>query len=444
MKVHFIAIGGSVMHGLACALADTGNQVTGSDDNIYDPARSRLEAAGILPEETGWHPERITSELDAVILGMHAFEDNPELARARELNLPVYSFPEFIYHQTSSKQRIVIAGSYGKTTVTAMIMHVLETVGKKFDYLVGAEIDGFKYNVRLSDDAPVIIVEGDEYLSSRIDKRPKFLLYNAHMILLNGMAWDHINVFPTEEEYVAQFETLVKSLGKAADIVVNEDDSRLMDLVNEHKHPESHYLHPFKTPSYRVRDGQFQVKIDGERVGVSVFGKHNMSNIAAAWQVCQLLAVSPEQFRSAIASFKGAGIRLEIVKEEGPNVVIRDYAHAPEKVVASVDATREKYAKTPLTACLELHTFSSLNPEFLPRYKNSLKKADNKIVYVNQDVWGQKRMTPFTEETVTAAFGDKGIQFIQTKEELAAALEGEGVKLMMSSGNFSGLDLNTL
>ena len=231
MKVHFIALGGSVMHGLACALAEAGHQVTGSDDKIYNPARSRLMEAGILPEEEGWHPERITEKLDAVILGMHAYEDNPELARALELKVPIYSFPEFIHRMSENKQRIVIAGSYGKTTVTSMIMHVLESVGKKFDFVVGAAIDGFKYNVRLSEDAPLIVIEGDEYLSSRLDKQPKFLRYRGHVVLLNGMAWDHINVFPSEEVYINQFEQLVKRLGKAADVIVNEEDKPLLDLV---------------------------------------------------------------------------------------------------------------------------------------------------------------------------------------------------------------------
>lgn len=432
------------MHGLACALAEAGHQVTGSDDKIYNPARSRLMEAGILPEEEGWHPERITEKLDAVILGMHAYEDNPELARALELKVPIYSFPEFIHRMSENKQRIVIAGSYGKTTVTSMIMHVLESVGKKFDFVVGAAIDGFKYNVRLSEDAPLIVIEGDEYLSSRLDKQPKFLRYRGHVVLLNGMAWDHINVFPSEEVYINQFEQLVKRLGKAADVIVNEEDKPLLDLVKEYKHPESHYLHTFRTPSYQIKDGQFFVKIAGEKVGVSVFGKHNMSNIEAAWQVCQLLAIKPDQFRSAIAGFKGAGIRLEIIRETEGKIIIRDYAHAPEKVLASVHATREKYPKVSLTACLELHTFSSLNPDFLPRYKNSLNQADRQIVYVNQDVWERKRMEPFSEEVVKKAFGDPKVQFVQSEEQLVSALSGGGVKLMMSSGNFSNLDLSAI
>lgn len=446
MKVHFIAIGGSVMNGLALALAKNGHTITGSDDHIYDPARTKLSQAGLLPDADGWFPERITSDLDAVILGMHAFEDNPELLRAKELGLPVYSFPEFIFEQSRNKQRVVIAGSYGKSTVTAMVMHVLEGLGKKFDYLIGAPVPGFEASVRVSDDAPVILIEGDEYLSSRIDKRSKFLLYHPHICLLNGMAWDHINVFPTEEIYIQQFETLVKQLGKAADVIVNADDERLHALVKEYADEDTHYLHPFHAPSYKVKDGQFHVKIGGERVGVSVFGKHNMSNMAAAWEVCQLLAVTAEDFRRLISTFTGAGIRLETVVDQPGKVVIRDYAHAPEKVAASVQATREKYSKSSFAACFELHTFSSLNPAFLPRYKKALDKADFPIVFVDSAVWERKRMEPFTEETVKSAFGNKKLEFIQSKEALLNRLSelNPEVTLMMSSGNFSGVEFEKL
>lgn len=446
MNIHFIAIGGSVMHSLALALVENGHSISGSDDHIYDPAKGKLAAAGILPELEGWHPDRIHDKLDAVILGMHAFTDNPELARARELNIPVYSFPEFIYEQSRNKQRIVIAGSYGKSTVTSMVMHVLHALERKFDYLVGAAVAGFSNSVRISDDAPIILIEGDEYFASRIDQRPKFLLYQAHICLINGIAWDHINVFPSEEGYVEQFADLIKSLGKAADIIVNEDDDRLMKLVKTYEKPDTHYVHPFSCPSYRVKDGVFQVKIDGERTDVTVFGKHNMSNIAAAWEICQLLAVSPEEFRKHIATFKGAGIRLQTLRNEPGHVVIRDYAHAPEKVLASVHATREKYPKAKLLACFELHTFSSLNPDFLPRYKGALNQADEMIVFVDKDVWERRRMEPLTEPTIRAAFANKKLRFLSSREELQttiADLKPE-VLLMMSSGSFSELDLGSL
>ncbi len=446
MNIHFIAIGGSVMHSLALALATNGHRVTGSDDHLYDPAKGRLEAAGLLPDSLGWHPDRISPSLDAVILGMHAFEDNPELLRARELGLPVYSFPEFIFEQSRNKQRVVIAGSYGKSTVTAMIMHVLQGVGKKFDYLVGASVPGFEHAVKLSDDAPVIIIEGDEYFASKLDPRPKFLLYRPHVCLINGIAWDHINVFPKEEVYVDQFVQLIKSLSKAADIVVNEEDERLMKLVKTHENPDTHYVHPFGCLNYRVKDGKFEVKIDGERCTVSVFGRHNMVNISAAWEICRLMAVRAEEFRQHIATFQGASSRLEIIQDQPDRVIIRDYAHAPEKVLASVQATREKYAKQRITACLELHTFSSLNPEFLPRYKGAMAKADQKIVYVEQGVWERRRMAPLQEADIQRAFGSKDLLFVNSLEDLQALLRNETteVLLLMSSGNFSEMDLRAL
>ncbi len=446
MNIHFIAIGGSVMHGLALSMAQAGHTVTGSDDNIYDPAKTRLEEAGILPPSIGWDASRIHDQLDAVILGMHAFEDNPELLKARELEIPFYSFPEFIYEQSRNKQRVVIAGSYGKSSITAMVMHVLARVGKKFDYLVGAPVKDFAFSVKLTEEAPVIILEGDEYLSSKIDPRPKFLLYKPHVCLINGIAWDHINVFPTEEVYVDQFIQLIRSLGKAADIIVNEDDDRLMKLVRKYEKPDTHYVHAFGCPSYKIKEGVYTVKIEGERTPVTVFGRHNMSNIAAAWEICQLMAVTPEDFRKYISTFEGAGIRLETIKDTDQHTVIRDYAHAPEKVRAAVEATREKYPKRHLTSCLELHTFSSLNPEFLPRYQGALKKADKAIVYVNKEVWERRRLEPMSEQTIRQAFDKKELIFVESLTDLEQQLNSrkDGITLMMSSGNFSGIDMASL
>lgn len=435
------------MHNLALALAQEGHQVSGSDDHIYDPARTRLQQAGLLPEADGWDAARIHAGLDAVILGMHAFEDNPELARARELGIPVFSFPAFIYQQSKQKQRVVIAGSYGKSTVTAMVMHVLQGVGKTFDYLVGAGVPGFDQSVKLTEAAPLIIIEGDEYLASRVDPRPKFLLYEPHMVVINGIAWDHINVFPDEQTYYQQFERLLSSMPKAGDIIFQEEDKALVKMVKEHTDDDIHYLHPFSTPSYRVRDGKCQVKIAGERQAVAVYGKHNMANLAAAWEVCELLAVTPEQFREQIATFTGADNRLEMVADRADRRIIRDYAHAPEKVKATVEAAREQFSDRPLTALVELHTFSSLNPDFLPRYKGSLKAADRKLVFVDQRTWEKRRLAPITEADIRKAFGDKQLEVFQDKDELQAALSSPAqadTLLCMSSGNFSGLDFESL
>lgn len=448
MKIHFIAVGGSIMHSLAIALHQMGHEVSGSDDHIYDPASSNLAAHGLLPESFGWNPDRITSDIDAIILGMHAFEDNPELIHARELELNIYSFPEFIFEHSKQKQRIAIAGSFGKTTITSMVMHVLNGIGKKFDYLVGGQVPGFENSVRLSEEAPIILLEGDEYLSSRIDRRPKFLLYQPHMVLLSGISWDHINVFPTEEEYVKQFELLIQSLSKAADIVYSASDDRLNQLIEEETDPELHYLHPFDLPVYSIREGRYEIEIEGERSAVSVIGKHNMSNIQAAWKVCQLLAVEAKDFLDHIRTFEGAKLRLEVVQESSKEVIIRDYAHAPAKVQASVEAVRERFKDHNLIACVELHTFSSLNKEFLPMYEDTLLPADQKIIFIDPHALEKRRMPMISHQDLQQAFGDDNLVYVNSPEELQNVIDqsrsGNDVLLMMSSGNFGGVHMESL
>jgi UDP-N-acetylmuramate: L-alanyl-gamma-D-glutamyl-meso-diaminopimelate ligase len=448
MNLHFIAIGGSVMHGLALSMKRAGHQVSGSDDYVYDPARSRLDAEGLLPAEEGWFPERIHPGLDRVVLGMHAFADNPELARARALGLPVLSYPEFMLEQSRHKQRVVVAGSFGKTTVTSMILHALRAAGRDFDYLVGAEVPGFDLTVRLSEKAPLIVFEGDEYLASREDPRPKFLLYEPHMVCLTGIEWDHINVFPSEELYVSQFEKLVRSLDKAADLVYNEEDPRVKQLVRQFANPETHYLHPYETPSYKLRKGRFEVKLEGERFPVQVIGRHNMSNLAAAWAVCQQLSLSLEQFMGAMATFTGARLRQQVIHQQGGLVLIRDYAHAPAKVRATVEAVREAYPDHALVACLELHTFSSLNKSFLPLYKDSLRQAQHRLVYVNPHAVEQRRMEAISEGEIHQAFGDRSIRYVQRSGDLVKEVKAwksdKTVVLLMSSGNFDDLDFRLL
>jgi UDP-N-acetylmuramate: L-alanyl-gamma-D-glutamyl-meso-diaminopimelate ligase len=448
MNLHFIALGGSIMHSLAIALKQQGHQVSGSDDHIYDPAAGKLQAAGLLPDAEGWHPARIHAGLDAVILGMHAFEDNPELARARALDLPIYSFPAFIYEQCRDKQRIVIAGSYGKTTTTAMVMHVLQAAGKSFDYLVGAQIEGFDNPVRLSEDAPIIVLEGDEYLASRIDPRPKFLLYHPHIAVITGISWDHINVFPNEDVYEEQFANLLHQLGKAANIIYCEEDTRLRALVETYTDANSQYRHPYSTPKYKVKQGQYEVKLDGEQAFVPLMGRHNMANLAAAWRVCKQVGIETEAFFQHLQSFKGASIRLEVKHESAQQVLIRDYAHAPAKVKASVEAVKERYAAHNLIAVVELHTFSSLNASYLPLYKKTLKKADRRIIYVNPEAVAQRRMPPITRDQLVEAFGEKDLVYATSPEELTRAIEqahqGKDALLLMSSGNLGGLALDSL
>ena len=444
MKIHFIAIGGSIMHSLAIALKQNGHEVSGSDDGIYDPARSRLEEHGLLPSYEGWNPEVIGPDIDAVILGMHAFEDNPELIAAKELGLSIQSFPEFIFDQARHKQRIVVAGSYGKTSVTAMIMHVLQEAGKKFDYLVGAQLDGFDNPVRLSEEAPIIVIEGDEYLASKMDPRPKFLLYKPHIVVINGISWDHINVFPTEEGYVDQFNKLLESLEKAADIIYNSEDKRLGKLVKTHEE-ESYYLHPFSTPSFKVKEEKWEIKLGGKKQVLEVIGKHNMANATAAWEVCELLGIEAGDFLSYLQDFQGAKLRMETLFENDSLIVIRDYAHAPEKVQATVQAVADTYKDHTLIACFELHTFSSLNRSFLPQYRKTMAPADEAIVFVNPGQFSKRRMEPLGKEEVVSAFAHKNLTYVQDSEvlleEIGQKKRGKTVILLMSSGNFQGLSI---
>ena len=449
MRVHFIAIGGSVMHNLAIALHNQGHEVTGSDDEIYDPARGKLDSFGLLPTSEGWDPNRISSEIDAVIVGMHAKADNPELARAKELGLKTYSFPEYIAEHSKSKQRIVIAGSHGKSTITSMVMHVLKAEGRKFDYLVGGKVEGFEHSVRLSDDAPMIILEGDEYLTSPLDPRPKFLLYNAHVALISGIAWDHYNVFPTEAKYRAAFEQFVQTMPKAGMIIYNEEDATIRNIVNVHGDKETYYLYPYKTPDYKIRDSRFEIKFKGKRLPMQVFGRHNMTNIAGAYEVCQLLAVEADTFLQHISSFKGTSKRLERIHEDGQNIIYQDFAHAPSKVKATTDAVMELHKKQDVVAVLELHTYSSLNKDFLAQYAKTLKSVKKKVIFINQHTLEMKGYPSISKAELVAAFKDKDLQYATTAEELKASVaslrSGKGsVFLMMSSGNFAGLDLKDL
>lgn len=449
MKVHFIAIGGSVMHNLAIALHNIGYEVSGSDDEINDPSRSRLAAKNLLPTTMGWDQARIRPDLDAVILGMHAKKDNPELLKAQEIGVKVYSFPEFIFEHSRHKHRVAICGSHGKTTITSMVMHVLRSLNRDFDYLVGAQLEGFETMVKLSKNAPLLIVEGDEYLASPIDRRPKFLIYQPHVTLISGIAWDHINVFPTEAEYIQQFETLVDKLPKAANLVYNDEDKAVRRIVKRFARPDEQYLHPYTTPSYSVNGGVHEVKLKTERQEVGLIGKHNMANMAGAWEVCHYLGVDLPDFMKHMGSFKGAARRMEKIYEDAGNVVFRDFAHSPSKVQATVGAVKDTYGKKNIIACLELHTFSSLNKQFLSQYKKTLKAMKNKIVFIDEHTLKMKNYPPISRAELEDAFQDKGIVYITRAGDLPAAIKSmrkstDNVVLLMSSGNFAGKDLEKL
>jgi len=443
-SIHFIAIGGAAMHNLALALHHKGYKVTGSDDEIKEPSRSRLKAAGLLPEKEGWFPEKLENKPDAVILGMHARADNPELLKAQELALKVFSFPEYFFEQSKNKTRVVIGGSHGKTSITSMILHVLKNTGKNFDYMVGSTVAGFDTMVKLTDDAPVIILEGDEYLSSPVDRRPKFHLYHAHIALLSGIAWDHINVFPTFENYVEQFRIFAESLPEGGSLVYYKQDTELVKIAAGLK-PGIHQI-PYEAPDYFIRNGVSVVKIEGEEIPLQVFGKHNLENLEGAREICSLLGVEGKEFYNAVQSFKGAGRRMELVKQTGDKTIFRDFAHSPSKLKATIAAAKEQFPDSKIIACMELHTFSSLSENFLEQYSATMINADIPVVYFNPATIAHKKLPPVTTEQVKIAFADERIVVFNDPSGLRNFIiqnfKGKSVLLMMSSGTFDGIDLH--
>lgn len=445
-KYHFTAIGGSVMHNLAIVLKEHGHQVTGSDDEINEPSRSRLQAAGLLPDSTGWHPDKITAALDGVIVGMHARPDNPEIQKAQALGIPLISFPEFIFQHSKNKQRVVVAGSHGKTTITAIIVHVLEFYKRSFDYVIGSRVPGLPHSVRLSEGAPLIVIEGDEYFSSPLDRTPKFLRYQHHIGVISGIAWDHANVFPTEDEYIRQFDAFADATPKGGILVFNELDAVTAVLCNKDRPDILHV--PFKTHPYEIENGNvILISSNKEKIPLRVFGKHNLMNIAAAKEVLKKIGITAEQFYKAIPSFVGAAGRLDKIREDQHLVVFKDFAHAPSKVRATTEAVKELYASRPLTGVLELHTFSSLLPSFLPNYKNTMKACTDAIIFVDPEKLKTKGAA-IDANMIQAAFQHPRLRVVNSAEQLRAELLGtrwaNQTLLLMSSGAFGGLELNQL
>ncbi len=446
MRVHFIAIGGSAMHNLALALHEKGDHVTGSDDEVFDPSKSRLAAKGLLPQEFGWFPEKITSELDAVILGMHAKKDNPELLKAEELGLKIYSYPEFLFEQSKHKTRVVIGGSHGKTTITSMILHVMHYHNKEVDYMVGAQLEGFDTMVHLTEENDFIVLEGDEYLSSPIDRRPKFHLYQPNIALLSGIAWDHINVFPTYENYVEQFEIFLKQITNGGAIIYNEEDAEVKKVVEATENPIKKY--PYQTPEYMVEDGETLLETPEGPMPIEVFGKHNLNNLEGARWICQLMGVDADGFYEAIATFKGASKRLEKIAETKTAVAFKDYAHSPSKVKATTQAVKNQYPDKKLVACLELHTYSSLNPEFLSEYKGSLDAADAAVVFYSPHAVMIKQLEEIKAEQIEEAFQREDLMIFTNPADFKTFLYSEDYEntalLLMSSGNYGGLDFDAI
>lgn len=444
-KVHFIAIGGSAMHNLAIALSRKGMLVTGSDDEIFEPSRGRLERQGILPKSIGWNPELITTDLDAVILGMHAREDNPELLRAKELNIPIFSYPEYLYEQSKDKLRVVIGGSHGKTTITSMILHVINAVGMNVDYMVGAQLEGYDCMVKITEDAPIMILEGDEYLSSPIDRRPKFHLYRPNVAIISGIAWDHINVFPTFDNYVEQFDIFCSLIEPNGTLVYNVEDEEVNRLGI--KYASKVKAVSYQTPEYEVTSTGTIVKYENNDYPLSIFGGHNLQNLMGAMELGKAIGIAPERFLSEMKTFTGAGKRLQKVTEKDDFVMFKDFAHSPSKLKATTKAVKEQYNHRKVVACMELHTFSSLKKEFLPHYKDAMNAADIAVVYFSPEVVAHKKLAPITKEMVADGFGGNVLVLNETTEVLNFIHEQDwenSALLMMSSGNFDGVDYDKL
>ena len=443
MRVHFIAIGGSIMHNLAIALTGKGYLVSGSDDYIYEPAYSKLAKHALLPKQNGWFPELITDEIDAVILGMHAKGDNPELLKAKELGITVYSYPEFIYEQSVNKIRVVIGGSYGKSTITSMIMHVLKELERDFDYVVGAELEGFDNMVRLSKEAPYIIIEGDDYFASAEDQRPKFLLYKANIALITGIAWDHADVYPTFEIYLQQFKRFIESIEPKGTLIYNKEDKKVQELVSEDNSKIN--KHGYRTPEFAINKGMTSVKTPEGEVPLQIFGRHNLSNLSAAYTVCEWMGIGRKEFFKAIQSYKGAFRRLEFVTSNGESVVYKDFAHTPSKVSASITAVKEQYPDKTLVTIMELPSNVSLSESFLTEYKDTMSKADIPLIFINQETFKQKNLVPLSEELLKKAFNNENIICFNSAASLKSYLsdlDSKGKNLLfMSSGNFGGISL---
>jgi UDP-N-acetylmuramate: L-alanyl-gamma-D-glutamyl-meso-diaminopimelate ligase len=443
MKVHFISIGGSVMHQLAIALKHKNYTVTGSDDEIFEPAKTNLRNEGLLPLKEGWQPELITNNLDAIILGMHAKEDNPELLKAKELGLKMYSFPEYIFQESLNKKRIVVGGSHGKTTTTSMLMHVLKNVETEFDFLAGAILKDFKQSVKITN-APLIVCEGDEYPASVLEKRPKFHFLFPHIAILTGIAWDHINVFPTFAMYKEQFVIFINKIEKNGILIYNENDPVLNNLVIENKRSDIRYQ-PYNIPNHTINNGTTYLTIDGISTALNVFGNHNLQNIYAAYFACKEIGISTNKFMQAIASFTGASKRLELIASNNTIQVYRDFAHAPSKAIATIEAVKAQYPSKKLIAIFELHTFSSLNKDFMKEYIHSMDKADIAVVYYSSHALELKRMPPLSKETIKEGFNKPGLIVINNKADLQNFIEQQDFEnstvLFMSSGNYDGFDI---
>ena len=446
MRVHFIAIGGSAMHNLAIALCKKGYQVTGSDDEIFEPAKSRLERYGLLPKTIGWNPDLIDENINAVILGMHAKEDNPELIKAKQLGLKIYSYPEYLYEISSSKIRVVVGASHGKTSITAMILHALQTLNVKTDYMVGAMLEGFEVMVKVEDDSKYMVLEGDEYLSSTLDRRPKFHLYKPDIAIINGIAWDHINVFPTFENYVEQFKIFADKIENGGRLIYFDGDENIRNIAANVRNDIK--TMPYNGLNFRVENGKTIVLNGDKEYPMLVFGRHNMINMNAAMLACESLGINRDSFLETMQSFKGAAKRLELLASNDTKAIYTDFAHSPSKLKATIEAVKEQYPNRKLVACMELHTFSSLSKNFLEQYKGCMNKADKALVYYNHHAIELKRLEELSVELVEKAFDKEGLKVTTDSSEFVQFVKQNAEDntniLIMSSGNFGGVNIKQL
>lgn len=446
MKIHFIAIGGSAMHNLAIALHKKGYQISGSDDEIFEPSKSRLAKYGLLPEEIGWNPDNITSDIDAIVLGMHARQDNPELIKAQQLGIKIYSYPEYLYEQSRDKIRIVIGGSHGKTTITSIIIHVLSKLGIDCDYMVGAQLDGFEVMVKLSHEAKYMVIEGDEYLTSPIDRRPKFHLYKPNIALISGIAWDHINVFPTFKNYTEQFEKFANLITQNGSLVYCENDNIVKQIAQNCRNDIKTI--PYNIPPYAIKEGKTFLQHNNKNYELNVFGEHNLMNINGAMKVLNQIGINDEDFLNAVISFKGASKRLELIGKNNNTHIFKDFAHSPSKLKATINAVKNQFPDRKLVACIELHTFSSLNKEFLQQYKGCMDNADYPVVYYNPKTIEHKKLQPITKEDIISAFDNNLLNVFTQSNEVISFLKSINWHnknlLLMTSGNFDGIILENL
>lgn len=447
MNIHFIAIGGAAMHNLAIALKRAGHAVTGSDDEIFDPAKTRLQKEGLLPETEGWFPQKLHAGIGAVVLGMHAKADNPELQRAKELGLSIYSYPEYLYEVWKNKKRIVIGGSHGKTSITSMILHAFKACEVQSDYMVGALLQGFENMVSIQDSSQLAVMEGDEYTASILDLRPKFHLYRANVGVISGIAWDHINVFPTYEKYVEQFSIFIDTIEPGGVLIYNSEDAEVKRVAESHPRTDIRKV-PYTAPEYTVADETFTVVHNGRTYPLAVFGKHNLSNLSAAAAVAREAGIDEHRFWTAATTFQGASNRLEKLAEGPKGICYKDFAHSPSKVKATLDAFRERFSERKVTACFELHTFSTLNKDFLPGYADALNSADRAAVYYSPHTLELKRMPALDADFVRQCFGRDDLAIITDTETLAGFIAGSAsdnsALLLMSSGNWGGLNVKEL